>query len=479
MELFYTPKYAKTGDIIPFYNEETKRFENYYLKNWNLDAPNDMVVCGWHRLITEDNRNFEEEPIYVDGGTGSIVKVNDTYHMFYCTFDFDKDPVLQWARHAVSKDLLHWEDIPEDKFGPDGKIYRSKSDWRDPHVFWNEEEQQWWMLIAANENAATKRSGCVGLCVSDDLSHWEYRPPLYAPRMNQGANECPDLFKMGGWYYLVYSNYTDGLRTYYRMSRSTKGPWVRPKVDTFDGRAFYAGKTGFDGKDRYIYGWNPTKGENTKGFDPGKDFGKDYCSWNWGGTVVVHKLVQHEDGTLGVCPVDSVKNAFHKSTKVEVTGLTGKWTQKDGIVNCCSEDGYSASIADKIPLQCCIKAKCKYNGNPTRFGLALQIDEDFDFGYYLMFEPDFNRIEFRSGLRMYEHGGQMFPYESEMERPLVMEAGREYELSLYIEDTMAILYVDNNLAFGFRMYNWKERHLGFFVSEGGLEVRDAVIMTEQ
>ena len=63
---------------------------------------------------------------------------------------------------------------------------------------WNEKEQQWWMLIVANENAAAKRSGCVGLCVSDDLSRWEYRPPLYAPRMNQGANECPNLFRMGG-----------------------------------------------------------------------------------------------------------------------------------------------------------------------------------------------------------------------------------------------------------------------------------------
>lgn len=73
----------------------------------------------------------------------------------------------------------------------------------------------------------------------------------------------------------------------------------------------------------------------------------------------------------------------------------------------------------------------------------------------------------------------MFPYETEMERPLVMEAGRKYELSLYIQDTMAILYVDDNLAFGFRMYNWKERHLGFFISEGGLEVIGAVIMTEQ
>ena len=46
MDLFYSPEYAKTGDVIPYYNEETKRFEGYYLKNWNPDAPKDMVVYG-------------------------------------------------------------------------------------------------------------------------------------------------------------------------------------------------------------------------------------------------------------------------------------------------------------------------------------------------------------------------------------------------------------------------------------------------
>ena len=56
MNLFYTPEYAKTGDVIPFYNQKTKRFENYYLKNWNPDAPKDKIVYGWHQIITEDNR---------------------------------------------------------------------------------------------------------------------------------------------------------------------------------------------------------------------------------------------------------------------------------------------------------------------------------------------------------------------------------------------------------------------------------------
>lgn len=35
-----------------------------------------------------------------------------------------------------------------------------------------------------------------------------------------------------------------------------------------------------------------------------------------------------------------------------------------------------------------------------------------------------------------------------------------------------------DVAFGFRMYNYQGRNLGIFVSEGNLEVKDAVIMTE-
>lgn len=469
MDLFYTPEYAKTGDVIPFYNEEKKQFDNYYLKNWNPDAPKDKVVYGWHRITTEDNRNYKEIPTNIIGGTGSVLKVGDLYHMFYCTFD--EHPQAQWARHATSTDLTHWNDIPEDKFGPDGEIYRM-SDWRDPFVFWNEEEQLWWMLLAARENTATERNGCVALCTSKDLSHWEYRKPFYSPAIHQGAYECPDLFQIGDWYYLVFSSYTDGFSTYYRMSRSLNEPWIRPDIDTFDGRAFYAAKTGFDGENHYIYGWNPTKGENGWGFDPGTDFGKDYCTWNWGGSIVVHKIIQHADGTLGVCPVESVKNAFSEGRKISADALTGDWEITGNHMKVSSEYGYAAAVSEKIPRQCVIRAKIRYQGNPSRFGIALQVDERFDKGYYLMFEPWYNRVEFRSGLRMYEQGGQMFPYAVEMERPVRLEAGKTYELELYIQDSIGVLYIDHDIAFGFRMYNETGKNLGWFISDGEMEVSD-------
>lgn len=76
------------------------------------------------------------------------------------------------------------------------------------------------------------------------------------------------MFFMNGWWYLVFSQFTDRFATCYRMSRSPRGPWIRPLVDTFDARAFYAAKTGTDGVHRYLYGWNPSKTQNTWGFNP-------------------------------------------------------------------------------------------------------------------------------------------------------------------------------------------------------------------
>lgn len=475
MDLFYTPTHAKTGDVIPFYDARTQRFENFYLKNWNPDAPKDQIVYGWHRITTTDNRVYTETPIHIHGGTGSVLDVDGAYHLFYCTFDHA--PEVQWVRHAVSRDLQHWETLEEDTFGADGEMYRI-TDWRDPFVFWNEDEQCWWMLLAARENTALERSGCVALCTSDDLKSWKIEKPIYAPKAHQGAYECPDLFRMGDWYYLVFSTYTDGFATVYRMSRSLRGPWIRPAVDTFDGRAFYAAKTGFDGRNRYIYGWNPTKGENNWGFDPGTDFGRDYKTWNWGGSIIVHKIHQHADGTLGVEPVESIANAFLQETPISLRPLSGDWEIGPQGAACHAANGYAATIGDRIPRQCCIKLQCSYQGEPTSFGVALQVDEAFAQGYYLMFEPRYQRIQFRTGLRMYEQGGQMFPYAVEMERPLKLEPGKTYDLELYIQDTIGLLYVNRDVAFGFRMYNYSDRNVGFFVSGGDVSIQNPSISLE-
>lgn len=80
------------------------------------------------------------------------------------------------------------------------------------------------MLLAAQAKGKTMRKGCVGLCTSRDLTHWEIQQPLYAPQTNQSASECPDIFRWGDWWYLTYSVYTDRFVTLYRKARSPRGP---------------------------------------------------------------------------------------------------------------------------------------------------------------------------------------------------------------------------------------------------------------
>lgn len=467
MSLYYTPEHAKVGDVIPFFDRRSGRFENFYLKNWNPDAPREQVVHGWHRMSGAWPDRITETPVHILGGTGSVVEVDGTYHLFYCTFD--DDPQRQWVRHATSGDLTHWHEVGE-AFGPDPSIYEP-TDWRDPFVFWNEDERCWWMLVAARRRGVSARNGCVGLCVSDDLLHWRVERPLYAPDIHPAAYECPDMFRMGDWWYLVFSNYTDGFATYYRMARSPLGPWVRPAIDTFDSRAFYAAKTGSDGHDRYLFGWIPTRGENTWGFDPAPEYGADYRTWNWGGSMVVHRLVQHADGTLGTAPCADLAARMDAapSRPVRLTPVQGTWrTEGDGITG--HAEGFAAVAGCPMPGQGVLSTTIRFTGDPVRFGLMMHIDASLTDGYYLQFDPRHQRLEWRSGLRMHERGGQLFPYAVEMERPCVLEGGRDYLVEVVVDGDQAHLYLDRDYAFGMRLYDRRPGMAGWYVEGGTLDV---------
>ena len=135
MQLFYTPDHARVGDVIPYY--ENGEFKLFYLKNWNPYFGSDKTY-GWHLLTTKDLIHYESETaIGILGGTGCIIKVEGLYHLYYCVFE--DQPQRQYVCHATSTDLTNWTKYPDETFGPDESIYLL-TDWRDPHVIWNEEK---------------------------------------------------------------------------------------------------------------------------------------------------------------------------------------------------------------------------------------------------------------------------------------------------------------------------------------------------
>ena len=139
--------------------------------------------------------------------------------------------------------------------------------------------------------------------------------------------------------------------------------------------------------------------------------------------------------------------------------------------------GYACLLMNRVPECCKLEMDVSFEGNPREFGIALQVDPDFAMGYYLLFEPNRGRIQYKTGLRMYEDGGKMFPYEVEQERPFAWQAGKTYHVRIFVQDSILLLYVDG-VALGTRMFDRKGYRFGLFVSDGAASFRDIRLLTE-
>lgn len=458
MNLFYRPELAAVGDVIPFYDHGV--FKPFYLRNYrnNMDAEHHD---SWVMLSTTDHLHFEEHDTKIDAATGSVVFHDGMYHMFATLFK--SRPMKNVIIHAVSPDLDAWT-ILDDTLMSDNAIYE-EAHFRDPFVFWNEEDACWWMIMAAREKGPTLRRGCVGLCKSDDLVTWRHCPPLYSPEDANCCFECPDFFRWGDWYYIVFSSYSDRYQTLYRMSRSPNGPWITPRLDTFDSRAFYAAKTASDGKQRFIYGWNPTREINEHHFDPRKEYGTDNHTWDWGGHLIVHELIQQEDGTLYVKPVEAVNHALTGNLPIDFRPLQGSWEKQPEALSINACGTYACALLGRLPKLCRIHTDITFSDKPLQIGIALGVDETFTRGNYILLEPRRGRLQYKTSLRTDPQTGNIFPWEVESERPIALEPKVRHSLTLFRQDDVLVIYLDDAVALSTRMYQDYDGQIGLFAED--------------
>ena len=478
MTIFYKPHNAWLADVIPFYDEG--RFRLFYLHDWrNKDKYGEGTP--WYQISTSDFINFtehgemlsrgkkDEQDLYVF--TGSIIKVGDTFHIFYVGHNpyFSKlGRPNQAIMHAISYDLLNWQKIPEDTFYAREDIYE-RDDWRDPFVFYNEAVDEYWMLLAARlKSGPVRRRGCIALSTSKDLKKWKVQEPFWSPNLYY-THEVPDLFRIGDWWYLVYSTFSEKFVTHYRMSKTLKGPWIAPVNDTFDGRVYYAAKTASDGIKRFAFGWNSTR-----------DKEKDYSTWSWGGNLVVHEIVQNLDNSLSVKVPGTIDNYFKKELTQTFTPILGKWKIEKNKLSTDAIDSFSSAFVSKTPSSCKISATVKFGKNTRGCGIILRASSDLDKGYYIRLEPLNNRLVFDSWPRekssLYPYYVSDNPFWLELERPIKLMSDILYEIKVFIEDTICEVYLNGEVAMSTRMYNLRKGRWGVFVQEGIAEFSNLNIL---
>lgn len=473
--LFYKPVNAWAADFIPLYAKG--EFQLFFLLDWrNREEFGEGVP--WYRISTKDFVNFTDHGVMIKRGTkkdqdlyiftGSAIEAEGRYHIFYTGHNphpHGGGKPVEGVMHAVSDDLQNWEKTEEPPFYAPMDKYEP-NDWRDPFVFWNEEDKEYSMLLAARFKKGTPsgRRGLTALSTSRDLVHWEAKEPFYAPGLYY-THECPDLFKMGDWWYLVFSEFSELVRTRYRMSRSLKGPWLTPKRDDFDGHAFYAAKTASDGDKRFIFGWNPTRSNQS-----------DSGNWNWGGNLMVHEIYQQPDGELSVRVPESVSGAFNRPLSYGLVTHTdkGSYSENDDTIQMNAIGTFSGALAEgDMPKRCKIISTISFDEDTKTCGIMLRASEDFGRAYFIRLDPQSQRLVFG----MYPRVHTEVPFMLELERDVKLKAETPNRLEILVDGTVGVAYLNNEVAMDFRLYNFRDGKWGIFVEEGSASFKDLKLST--
>ncbi len=252
-----------------------------------------------------------------------------------------------------------------------------------------------------------------------------------------------------------------------------------PKTDSFDGRAFYAAKSCGDGNHRYLFGWNPTRTQNTWNFDPDPNHeGYDYKTYDWGGTLIPHEIYAREDGTLAVRPNPALKEVLTIQNDVKWAPMNGAWEIGETSAVVDTPYAYASALSENdVPHQGCLAFDFTFSEGTERFAVALQVDEEFARGYYFYLDPKRQRLEYKSAIRMHEQGGWTFQYDVELERPLELIPGKTYSMEIYIDESVMEVYVGGTTALSVRAYDLHDRKFGLAVSDGKVRFENIQLTT--
>lgn len=446
--MFYRPDNKSVcADVIPYFKDG--EFKLFYLKDYR-DLEKVGEGCDWNFLTTKDLVNFTDHGIAIKRGglndqdlyvyTGSVFEWNGIYYIFYTGhnphFAAQNKPV-QAIMLATSKDLKTWEKQSDFIFTPNTSFLEN-NDFRDPFVFRDEEKGEFVMILTSRlkNDEPNEHKGLLLKATSKDLKNWKLeKKPFYSPHAFY-AHECPDIFKMGDWYYLIFSEFSDRFVTTYRMAKSLNGPWINPKTNTFDGHAFYAAKSVSDGKRRILFGWNPIKNN-----EDDNDF------WQWGGSIVCHEIYQNKDGTLSVrCPKE-VLNSFNKKTSL---CLDSVYRDCKLFGNSISFDNENRNIVKvgKLNENTRIEFDVIPKNESGDFGVYLYEKNNFEEYYKLRFDREYNRII----MDIWPRVDRMVHSQIDVERKCELALNKKNHVTILVEGSVLEVYVNNKVALSFRMF---------------------------
>ncbi len=456
VSIFPLPDNGFVGDPMPYYDGE--KMNIFFLDDQRTGS---QGYHPWARYITTDFCKYEflgdvipygeditKQDIAL--GTGSVVKDKQgLYHAFYTGHNDTYSP-KEAIMHATSTDLQNWDKHEKDTFYAD-KEY-SSDDFRDPYVFFNKEEQKYWMLVTTRKN----NMGVIVLYKSVDLIHWSNEKVLFENDMGSDANmECPTLMEWKGYWYLTFSDQWPDRIVHYRIAKSPEGPFEKPERDSFDGSGFYAGRLEKAEDKMYLIGWNATK-----------DGHQDQNNYNWAGNLVTHQVVQQKNGLLNIIPVQSVTKAMNHDRNVIASYISDSVKKENRELH-FSGLGHEYASFPKIDKSTKITGILKLNDKANIFGFA------FNLGLNNIGTLNFVLNKQEGYVGFFNKPTDILSGEEPQSKVRYdFKDGDEVGFTILIDNTVAAIYLNNEIALTARMYSANNEQWGFFSDNSNVILKD-------
>jgi beta-fructofuranosidase len=462
----FKPAYSWVGDPMPFY--ENGIFHVFYL----LDARNSLPTFHpWYKTTTTNFATFvgnnEVIPTGAAGdqdgalGTGSVFKKDGIYYGFYTGHNGNLDP-KEKIMLATSTDLITWTKVPS--FLLQASNGYDRNEFRDPLIIQDIASGTYKMLIATRSEASMINNSVVpwravlAQYSSTNLINWTLEKPFYEDT-STFLTECPDVFTMGNYQYLIYSNIDDRM-VHYKYRLLTSNVWITPTNSKLDGIAFYAGKTVFDGVNRYIVGWCPTKNNSS-----------DANNYDWAGSLVTHRLIQHSDGTFGVAITEGVNTKF--ATPKVLTPLKSIGCSKNDTNYILNASGVEKAYSLFDRETKAFKIKTRINAtSSTQFGFGFGACSTLNEVYSIVFDLDKSQIRLDKSIK---YGSSSAVISTLTQLPLAVPTNKQFDVTIVSENSVCVVYINDEIAFTNRIYKMNQNPWTIFTDNGEVTFSDLKI----
>ena len=441
---YFTPVGGKyfVGDCIPFYHDGT-----YYLY-WLLDEGHHSALGGlgghqWCLSTTTDLKTWEHHPIALGIDeeweksicTGSVVYHDGLYYAFYATRLIDNGNICERLSYATSTDGLKFQKQLPNPFYLSAEGY-SQRNFRDPKVS-VDEDGMFHLFVASEKTSGDGGRGCLVHMTSKDLKDWKVEGTVIE---GLGAvPECPDYFKWGEWYYLIFGQ---GLRTNYVMSKNPYGPWQWPETQALVGQWIDVVKTAeFPGGRRIAAGWVPSRSD-----------GRDTGGWAFGGTVALREIYQLPNGELATKFPEEVMPKTEAPQAAQLTAVS-KATISGSTATISATGGEGKAYAIDVPRNCKITLEIEADASVTEYGLRLRAGEAGDNGYVLAMLPKDQQVK--------------LAHDASIEKVSGLDG--KFEMTIVMKDEIIDANIDHRRCIINRLPDQNGNHLWLYAKGGNVK----------